>query len=98
MILDGIRSPHDVGALDPDRLPDLAHEIREEILRVCAANGGHLAASLGSVDIAVRTIVSRSLGIEGLKRRRGQESPSMIWWISLCRSLPPKAGFSVRSS
>ncbi len=53
MILEKIQSPKDVGVLDPTELPGLASEIREEILKVCAANGGHLAASLGTVEIAV---------------------------------------------
>jgi len=53
LILEKIHSPKDVGVLDPTSLPDLAAEIRQEILKVCAANGGHLAASLGTVEIAV---------------------------------------------
>jgi 1-deoxy-D-xylulose-5-phosphate synthase len=53
MLLDKIQRPLDVAALSVEELPQLAHEIREEIIRVCAQNGGHLAASLGSVDIAV---------------------------------------------
>lgn len=53
MLLDGIHTPHDVAALPLEALPALAAEIREEIIRVCAQNGGHLAASLGAVDLAV---------------------------------------------
>ena len=53
MLLDGIRNPQDVAALPVEALPFLAHEIREEIIQVCSLNGGHLAASLGSVDLAV---------------------------------------------
>ncbi|MBM4117920.1 1-deoxy-D-xylulose-5-phosphate synthase [bacterium] len=53
MLLDGIHKPHDVAALPVESLPALATEIREEIIRVCAQNGGHLAASLGAVDLAV---------------------------------------------
>ena len=53
MLLDKIQTPADVAALPVDDLPLLAAEVREEIIRVCAKNGGHLAASLGSVDIAV---------------------------------------------
>ncbi len=53
MLLDKIQTPTDVAALPIDDLPLLAAEVREEIIRVCAKNGGHLAASLGSVDLAV---------------------------------------------
>jgi 1-deoxy-D-xylulose-5-phosphate synthase len=53
MLLDKIDTPEDLAALPMEKLPFLAHEIREEIIRVCALNGGHLAASLGSVDIAI---------------------------------------------
>jgi len=53
MLLDHIHSPRDVAALPDEKLPFLSHEIREEIIRVCSLNGGHLAASLGAVDLAV---------------------------------------------
>ncbi len=53
MLLDKIQKPSDVAELSVEQLPQLAHEIRDEVIRVCAQNGGHLAASLGSVDIAV---------------------------------------------
>ncbi|MCP4549121.1 MAG: 1-deoxy-D-xylulose-5-phosphate synthase [bacterium] len=53
MLLDNIQSPKDVAALPVDKLVFLAHEIREEIIRVCSNNGGHLASSLGAVDLTV---------------------------------------------
>ena len=53
MILEKIRSPRDLEGLAPEQLPELAWEIREEIVRVCAKNGGHLSSSLGATDIAV---------------------------------------------
>jgi 1-deoxy-D-xylulose-5-phosphate synthase len=53
MLLDQIKSPLDLAALPLEQLPFIAHEIREEIIRVCSLNGGHLSASLGAVDIAV---------------------------------------------
>ena len=48
-----IHSPEDIRGLDFDQLCDLAEEIREEILRVTATNGGHLASSLGAVELAI---------------------------------------------
>jgi 1-deoxy-D-xylulose-5-phosphate synthase len=53
MLLEGIHSPRDVAALPVEALPQLAQEIRDEIIRVCSLNGGHLAASLGAVDLAI---------------------------------------------
>lgn len=53
MLIDKIKTPADVAALPVEKLPFLAHEIREEIIRVCSLNGGHLAASLGSVELAI---------------------------------------------
>jgi 1-deoxy-D-xylulose-5-phosphate synthase len=53
MFLEKIKTPRDVGRLDGADLPILASEVRTEIIKVCAANGGHLAASLGAVDISV---------------------------------------------
>ncbi len=53
MLLDQIHTPRDVADLPVDKLPLLAKEIREEIIRVCSINGGHLAPSLGAVEVAV---------------------------------------------
>ena len=50
-ILDMITSPADLKVLTDDELGILAHEIREEIIRVTSVNGGHVASSLGAVEI-----------------------------------------------
>ncbi|HET9553884.1 MAG TPA: 1-deoxy-D-xylulose-5-phosphate synthase [Anaeromyxobacteraceae bacterium] len=52
-LLDRIDSPADLKALRPDQLPQLCAELREEIIHVCAKNGGHLGSSLGAVEINV---------------------------------------------
>ncbi len=52
-ILDGIRSPQDLRSLDHDRLVALAAEIRQEIVETVAVTGGHLAPSLGVVELTV---------------------------------------------
>ncbi len=39
--------------LPPESLEELAAEIRDRIVSVCGLNGGHLASSLGAVDLAV---------------------------------------------
>lgn len=53
MILDKINSPEDLRALPKDELPDLAQELREEILDVVSKTGGHLASSLGVVELTI---------------------------------------------
>ena len=55
-------------------------------------------ADSGSLAIAFRTIVSRSAGTAGLKRRSGRGSSTAIWRSSSWRSRPSKAGRSVSSS
>lgn len=51
MYLEKINSPSDLRALPPDVLDKVAAEIREEILDVVSTNGGHLGASLGTVEL-----------------------------------------------
>ena len=51
--LPGIDSPEDVKRVPRDELPELAEELRSEIIRVCSIGGGHLASSLGAVELTV---------------------------------------------
>lgn len=51
--LDKIQSPEDLRALSLPELELLAGEIRERLIQVVAATGGHLASSLGAVEIAI---------------------------------------------
>jgi 1-deoxy-D-xylulose-5-phosphate synthase len=51
-ILDGIDSPADLRRLPPERLPDVAAALRRVILDTVSRTGGHLAASLGAVELA----------------------------------------------
>ena len=51
--LERIDSPADVKSLERDALPALAEELRSEIIRVCSLGGGHLASSLGAVELTV---------------------------------------------
>lgn len=53
MVLEKIDSPEDVRKLKPDELPELCAEIRDYIVRCCADNPGHLASSLGAVELIV---------------------------------------------
>jgi 1-deoxy-D-xylulose-5-phosphate synthase len=52
-LLDTINSPKDVKALREDDLDRLADELREEMILRVTANGGHLASSLGVVELTI---------------------------------------------
>ena len=52
-LLPGIRSPSDVKGLTSAQLPQLAAEIREEIISVTAQNGGHVGPNLGVVELTL---------------------------------------------
>ncbi len=52
-LLDAIRGPADVQALTPDQLPQLALEIRNELIAVTARNGGHIGPNLGVVELTI---------------------------------------------
>ncbi len=51
--LDGISSPADVRKLDVEALKALAQEVREFIINLVAAKGGHFASSLGVVELTL---------------------------------------------
>lgn len=51
--LANINWPQDLKALSKEELPLLADELRSEIIRVCSLGGGHLASSLGAVELTV---------------------------------------------
>ncbi len=52
-LLDQIGGPADLKKVSPDRLPALCDEIRELIVAIVQRNGGHLAPSLGVVELTV---------------------------------------------
>jgi 1-deoxy-D-xylulose-5-phosphate synthase len=52
-ILDSIESPADLRALVQDDLAPLAAELREFLIHTVGPMGGHLAAGLGTVELAV---------------------------------------------
>ena len=52
-ILDRINSPSDLRGLTENELKNLAVEIREEMVKVISLNGGHLASSLGVVELTI---------------------------------------------
>ena len=53
MILDKINSPQDLKKLTPHELIILSQDIRKLIIEVVSKKGGHLASSLGAVELCV---------------------------------------------
>lgn len=53
MVLEKINNPNDVKNLIPSELETLAQELREEIIMTTSKNGGHLASSLGTVELTI---------------------------------------------
>ena len=52
-LLSRIAGPADVKALAPAQLPQLAQEIRDELIEVTARNGGHIGPNLGVVELTI---------------------------------------------
>ncbi len=53
MLLERIASAADVRSLPEEKLAPLAEEIRQRIIEVVSSIGGHLASSLGAVELAI---------------------------------------------
>jgi 1-deoxy-D-xylulose-5-phosphate synthase len=52
-LLDGICSPADIKALREEDLPQLAQEVRDELIKVLSQTGGHLGPNLGVVELTI---------------------------------------------
>jgi 1-deoxy-D-xylulose-5-phosphate synthase len=52
-LLDQIAFPADLRKLDDDQLPQLARELRDEMLDAVSVTGGHLGAGLGVVELTI---------------------------------------------
>jgi 1-deoxy-D-xylulose-5-phosphate synthase len=52
-LLDSIHNPCDVKAIPLERLPDLAAEVRRELIETVSRTGGHLAPNLGVVELTI---------------------------------------------
>src|SRR5512144_2293153 len=52
-LLDTIHVPADMRALGKDQLPQLADELRQEMIDAVSVTGGHLGAGLGVVELTV---------------------------------------------
>ena len=52
-LLDTVHYPADLRALDKEQLPQLADELRQEVISAVSVTGGHLGAGLGVVELTV---------------------------------------------
>src|SRR2546425_3600148 len=52
-LLDAVKFPADIRALCKDQLPQLADELRQELIDAVSVTGGHLGAGLGVVELTV---------------------------------------------
>ena len=52
-LLDTVHYPADLRALDKSQLPQLADELRQEMISAVSVTGGHLGAGLGVVELTV---------------------------------------------
>jgi len=52
-LLERINDPADLRRLDEERLPQLARELRDFILRSVSRTGGHLSSNLGTVELTI---------------------------------------------
>ncbi|MDD5427937.1 MAG: 1-deoxy-D-xylulose-5-phosphate synthase [Candidatus Omnitrophica bacterium] len=53
MLIENIKNPADLRKMPLTELPKVAEEIRQEVLNTVSRSGGHLASSLGSVELAI---------------------------------------------
>src|SRR3954464_97978 len=52
-LLDTVEFPADLRALTKEQLPQLADELRQEVISAVSVTGGHLGAGLGVVELTV---------------------------------------------
>jgi len=52
-LLDLVDDPSDLRKLSEEQLVQLAHELRQETIRIVSITGGHLGASLGVIELTV---------------------------------------------
>src|SRR5262249_53847606 len=52
-LLDRVRTPEDLRAVDEGALPQLAAELRQETIDAVSVTGGHLGAGLGVVELTI---------------------------------------------
>lgn len=53
MLLENIKKENDIHSIPENKLDILAEELRERLIEVVSANGGHLASNLGVVELTI---------------------------------------------
>ena len=63
-LLESISQPTEIQNLNLQELTQLAEECRQRIIEVTSQRGGHLASSLGTVEITVALLKNFNFNIE----------------------------------
>ena len=69
-LLDTVHWPADIRALDKTQLPQLADELRAEMISAVSQSGGHLGSGLGVVELWAAPNGSYSLSLRRVKPLR----------------------------
>ena len=81
-LLDRIESPADLRELDPEQVEQVTRELRQEIVGTVSKTGGHLASSLGAVELLKKDDIPPKVAIQEAIRLAeaygGEESPRFV--------------------
>ena len=58
-LLNALDNPEDLRRLTPEQLPEVCHELRQDIIKEVSCNPGHFAASLGVVELGHKILTGR---------------------------------------
>ena len=58
-LLDTVQYPADIRKLEREELPQLADDLRQEVISAVSVTGGHLGAGLGVVELTTAAIERR---------------------------------------
>ena len=90
-LLETINSPRDLKKLDRSQLPEIAEEIRKYIVQVVSRTGGHLASSLGAVELTIAihyTYITKNLvGCTIIKVKYISNVVLAISYCCICKSI-----------
>lgn len=73
-LLDNIKSIEDLKKIPIEKLPILAEELRELIIEVVSKNGGHLASSLGVVELTIALHYTFDINVDKIVWDTGHQS------------------------
>ena len=104
-LLNALDNPEDLRRLTPEQLPEVCHELRQDIIKEVSCNPGHFAASLGVVELTVALhyvfntpydrlvwdVGHQAYGHKILTGRRDTFPPIVKWEVSGLSPHPKKA-------